>query len=434
MDGRMKRRMMKLPATAAAIVFALAAWPALAIGPGLGIGGDAKLHPYLDLDVLYNSNVNDLATGEIADVILSVHPGLNLTVPSEWIRLDLGGKVGYSRYFGIESKELRRNVVTGDADVKLAFNPEGRFQVEISDAFNRTEEPRDYTANQLAGRFSNSVKALLIGEPGGRALRLSAGYGFSFDYYDESTGLQSGNRESHNFFFDTRWRFLPKNSLLIHFDMALLEYPEAGGNFSNADAKPLRASLGLTGLITRTLSFRLYAGYGDSLVESGDSFRSAIAQVALAQKFDFGLTLSGGYKRDFQPTTLFRYYNEDKVFLKLDQALLDGDLIIDLGFEYAFVGFGKAPTPEADPSLNETACGVGSREDHRLRLRLGLGYNILEYLSVRISYGMDTNISDFAWRGHPVDPSGNTIYSQCIDTGKVDFLTHKTFLSVVFHY
>jgi len=427
-DARMKRMISRASSLLVVIALVVCAGPALAVGPGLGIGGEAKLHPYLDLDLMYNSNVNNLPSNETGDLVLAVHPGIFLLVPSQWINLDLGGKVGYSRYFGIQKEEFKRNVVEGEASLKVVINPQGAFQVEVLDNFNRTEEPRDYVEAKMAGRFSNLAKALLVAEPGGKALRLSAGYGFSFDYYDDDTGLASGDQQAHNFYFDTRWRFLPKNSLLLHFDMQLLEYPNSGANFQNTNSKPLRASIGLAGLLTRTLSFRLFVGYGDSLMDSGDSFRSAIAQLALAQSFDFGLTISGGYKRDFQPAMVFRYYNEDRVFLKLVQSLVDGDLNLELGFQYAYVSYGS-PETVMDATGNPAPCQVGPRHDNRLRLRAGIGYQILDFLEARVSYGMDVNLTGFNWVAE--DPSAP---GTCISANKAEFTTHKTWLSIVFHY
>lgn len=431
-ESRMNRVNYRAAALLVAIGVIVCAGPAAAIGPGLGLGGESKLHPYLDLDLTYNSNVNNLSTDEKGDLILTVHPGIYLLVPSEWINLDVGGKVGYSRYFGVQDEAFKRNVVTGEANLKVLINPKGKFQFEIMDNFNRTEEPKDYSVGQLAGRFGNMAKATIIGEPGGKALRLAAGYGFSFDYYDSDSDLDSGDQQSHNFFFDTRWRFLPKNSLMLHFDMSLLEYPNAGTSFTNTSSKPLRASIGLAGLLTRSLSFRLFVGYGDSLMDSGDSFRSVIAQLAVSQSFDFGLTISGGYKRDFNPVSIFRYYNEDRVFLKLVQSMVDGKLNIDLGFQYAYVSYGRPETAyETDDItgvVTEATCQVDLRHDNRLRLRAGIGYAFLDFLEARISYGLDLNLTGFEWQGE--DPPGSDI---CVPR-PAEFTTHKTWLSIVFHY
>jgi len=156
----------------AALGLVLLAGPALAVGPGLGIGGDAKFHPYLDLKLGYNSNVNNLSPDAndpvTGDFLLELHPGVYVLVPTEYFLLDAGGKLGYTRYFGVEDGDTTRNVLTGEAQLKAVLNPKGSYRFAIKDRYHRTERPLDLVLARLAGRHYNVVGAEFTAEPGGR--------------------------------------------------------------------------------------------------------------------------------------------------------------------------------------------------------------------------------------------------------------------------
>jgi len=412
--------MLRRSTSVAIVVFALTLFitgQVLAVGPGLGLGGNAKLHPYLDVEGRYNSNVNNLADNAKGDFILSFHPGLDLAVPASFIDLRLDGKFGYSRYFGLEDSRLKRNVLTGNAGLDLTINPKGAFQLKISDSFQRTEEPRDYVVSYLAGRYGNLAKAIVIVQPGGGALRIGAGYGFDFSYYDSDSGLKAASNQSHNFYFDTRWRFLPKTSFMIHFNMALLDYPYKGANFQDIGGKPLNAWIGLSGLLTRSLAFNVHVGYGDSLLDKGTGFRNAIAEVEILQRFPTNTTISGGYNRDFRAAHLFRYYGEDRVFLKISQSLLDDKLDLSAKVGYAYIAFGAPVQPTSGGT------SPGSRYDSRVRINASINYDILKFLSLNVQYMLVMDITDYEWKDTTLNVTTPAKYNN-----------HQAWLSIIFHY
>jgi len=247
--------------------------------------------------------------------------------------------------------------------------------------------------------------------------------------YDDGD-LKPADRWEHRFHFDTRWRFLPRTALLVHFDFALVEFPTKGDNYANPSQMPMRATVGLAGLLTRTLSFNVVAGYGDSLVESGDSYRSGIAQIELTQRFpSLGTSISGGYKRDFRTAHVFRYYGEDRVFLAAGQKLLNDDLSINIRAEYSFLGFGEAVEATEGQGASQTTVGQEDRrKDHRIRISAGLGYDILDYLGIRFQYATVLNISDFRYSAG-TDSAGLVQYGP-----SSEFTNHQVWLTVLFHY
>src|SRR5512132_3356813 len=103
-----------------AAFLALAAAPAGA-SPGNGIrlgGAEGRLHPYLDLEARWDSNVNfatstpalEGATPQgkvLGDLILHVRPGFTLKVPGELVAVELDANADWAQYLGLEDPDTR---------------------------------------------------------------------------------------------------------------------------------------------------------------------------------------------------------------------------------------------------------------------------------------------------------------------------------------
>src|SRR5512137_3152465 len=106
----------------------LAAVPAQAsLGNGIRVGGnDGRLHPFLDMELRYDSNTAFFYTPALAnggDLILHVRPGLSLNVPGETVVLDFKGALDWAQYFGVNdasTKDLSN--LYANADLSLGFN------------------------------------------------------------------------------------------------------------------------------------------------------------------------------------------------------------------------------------------------------------------------------------------------------------------------
>ena len=101
MMGRITRWTKALSAVGAiALAFAAQAAP----GDGVRLGGaEARLHPFIDLETRYDSNVNYTpANKAIADLILHVRPGLELQAPGDVAAVEFAGALDWAQYMGID--------------------------------------------------------------------------------------------------------------------------------------------------------------------------------------------------------------------------------------------------------------------------------------------------------------------------------------------
>jgi hypothetical protein len=363
---------------------------------GIGIkAGEGRLHPAIDLDFIYDTNpgyINSSSDALASDLILRIRPGLNLSFPSSKVSFELTGKVGYDYYFGIEKSATNDfSTISGEADMRVGFNPEGQVSFFIEDNFSRTGDPRH---NTLSGRFDrtdNEAKAHLQIKPGGGALMFDVAYGFFLDLFDQT---DQGNSEAltsygHRIYFSGKWKFLPKTAVTLDFDADLRRYPNAYSDGplagqKNVDVNAIRATVGMLGQISPTIGLTVKVGYGDSLLPSGyagDDFRSVVGQAEI--NFRSGTTyVSGGYSRNFQPVGLFVYFGHDKIYARFRQQIMAKfTLSADLSFGY--LTYGEAILP-----------GTDNKPDGVLDGKLAFNYHIQDWVEVGLAYYVQARVTN----------------------------------------
>ena len=183
--------------TAKAGLSALALATALALGgaafaEGNGFKfGDARLHPFLDIEGRYDSAAFVANTGGgssstiVGDLILHFRPGLKLDIPSPMFALTLNGNVEYLLYTGVVNSGTRNlSHVAADADLDIGVNREGQFGVDIGDHFSRTDRVTSNPSIQ-SGYLSltNDARLKLNIRPYAGAITISPGYHFIVDTF-----------------------------------------------------------------------------------------------------------------------------------------------------------------------------------------------------------------------------------------------------------
>jgi hypothetical protein len=395
----MKETRMPAAVRCATLLLVVLALPGICAARGLGIkAGEGRLHPAIDLDLVYDSNAGYFTDDPVGDLILRIRPGVTLSFPSEKVSFELSGKVGYDYYTGIDqSRTTDLSTVAGEADMRLGFNPAGQISFFIEDTFTRSGDPR-YTS--LSGKFDrtdNEAKANLQIKPGGGALMFDLAYGFFIDLFDETVESQGLSSYGHRIYFSGKWKFLPKTAVTLDFDSDLRRYPDefqAGQTYPDVNA--IRATIGLLGQITPNMSVVVKAGYGDSLMGSdytGDDYRSAIGQAEITYKA--GTTfIQAGYTRNFQPVVMFGYFGHDKVYARYRQQIAGKfTLAADVGFDWLSYG---------DAVMGDVAA-QGDRSDGLVDGKLSLDYHIQDWIEVGLAYNIQSRFAPDDWR----QPEGN---------------------------
>jgi hypothetical protein len=380
-----------------------------AAGKGSGIqAGEGRLHPSIDLDLVYDTNpgfFRDSDSAKVGDLLLRIRPGLEVSFPSETVSFDLSGKVGYDRYFGVSNSATSDlSSVAGQADMRLGFNPNGILSFFVEDVFMRTGDPR-YTS--LTGKFNrtdNEAKAHFQIKPTGGALMFDLAYGFFIDLFDKTSDMDTAALSSyaHRAYFSGKWKFLPKTAVIIDFDCDLRKYPDSYSNGNkNMDMNAIRATAGMIGQITPTMSLTLKAGYGDTLLSTpqgytGSDFQSVIGQAELT--FQPGTSfIQFGYLRTFQPVVLFAYFGQDRVYARFKQQIA-GKFTLSANVGFDWLAYGTAVQQDA-----------GSRTDRFLSADAALDYHIQDWLEVGLSYFVQAVFSSYQ---QPLAGAGGVEYNK----------------------
>jgi hypothetical protein len=334
---------------------------------GIGIRtGDFELHPGIaaeggyDSNYLLRSTTQGVSNGPpIAPVIpaleFRVTPSLYLSTLGQQRRegdAGLPSPLAFRAGFNLTYRELvgissdaqssgpndinsQRNA-SGAADARLDILPErpvgGALYVNYARAIlpNTVDANPDVSFNQdiVGGGGELAI------QPGSGTLDWHFGYQFHATIFEESAGKPYDNTTSEAY-TRGRWKFRPRTAFIYDATFRFINYTnaEAAQPVPLDTSTPIRARIGLDGLITERFAALAMVGWGASFYDNSfpnqPQFDSVIAQAELrwflaaspgiASATDVGLALSSiaiGYTRDFQNSYLGSYYTQDRGYLK----------------------------------------------------------------------------------------------------------------------
>jgi len=372
---RLPKQAMKRRASILAVAVAFAATPAIAEAqdqPWLkdrryteGIGyrvGDLEIHPGLAAEFGYDSNYLHRATSEspIGSLRLRVTPSLSLSTLSKERRDTTSGapppdfefragvSATYNEFFpvsaeGADTIRQQRNL-GGNLDISLNILPQRPWSGVVYGGVTRLLTPSPSGLDDLPGtgvsnagynRVLPRAGGELIWTPGSGLFDWRLGYQFTGTFF-ESSKISNLNSIQNRIETRGRWRFLPRTALMYDGKLDFITYPSSGGgNGEKSAAHPLRATIGLNGLISPSFSVLALAGWGASFYSPAagtatvQDFNSVIGQLELkwyitptpsSDPAAVGLalsTLSVGFTRDFFDSYIGSYAERDRGYANL---------------------------------------------------------------------------------------------------------------------
>jgi len=378
-------------------------------GAGFRVG-DFELHPGVGAEFGYDSNYFRRASDEdpIGSLQLRISPSFSVATlgpqrrgegppPSVDFRADI--RATYHEFFpvsgsdaGQERLQEQRNV-SGEVNLALDILPQRTWSGHIGGGLGRTVRATD--EGDLTDSFNRLLpyaKAELVWTPNSGLLDWRLGYNF------EGTFFESGSFSDLNHFENAiitrgRWRFLPRTALLYDLSLGFITYPS---DMFKTSSHPLRARLGVNGLITSSFALLAMVGWGASFY-TGDSavvqdFDSVIGQLELkwyltAQPATDPTKVSGaqssisvGFVREFQDSYLGTYLERDRGYAKFNY-LIGGVFLIAVQGGAGAVLF---------PNIHQPA-QANAWTDARADAELLAEYRIKDWLGVN---------ADVAWTGY----------------------------------
>jgi hypothetical protein len=315
--------------------------------------GNLELHPGIAGEFGYDSNMFLRAKSEdpIDVMRLRITPSLSLSTlgqqrrvgdatqkpPSVDFRADLAGV--YNEYIATDSanrdttSDFRNVGALAGADLHIL--PQRPWGARLFGNLTRTIQPSNLSDTSAAyNRIHAGAGGELIWAPGGGLFDWRAGYEWGGEFFEESR-FDSLNNQTHTVNTRGRWRFLPRTALMFDASQGFVRYSDAGASAYLLDSDPLRARIGVNGLVSNHLALLALAGWGASFYKAGsvptENYDGPIGQLQLTfyptpapglsdSPREASLTLSTialGYTRDFQNSYLGGFYSRDRGYLNV---------------------------------------------------------------------------------------------------------------------
>jgi len=233
----------------------------------------------------------------------------------------------------------RQRNIGGSADARLDIAPQRPLGAALFASYGRVVQPNAGTAdpNQSFVRDDFNAGGEIVTQPGGGTLDWHFGYQFH-DTIFETTQGQPFNNTTHEAFTRGRWKFRPRTALIYDATLRFLSYGNSGLAVAQGlvNSTPVRARIGLNGLITERFAALALVGWGASFYDTSSfkalaQYDSVIGQAELkwyltaspgiAAASDITLALSTitvGYTRDFVNSYLGNFYGSDRGYLRFD--------------------------------------------------------------------------------------------------------------------
>ncbi len=251
-------------------------------GDGIRIGGsDGVLHPFVEAELLYDTNVLYSYTNNVVpDLVLHVRPGLSINVPGDAVSVDFRGVLDRAQYFGL-SQTTTTDLSAWYADVSLdvGINRKGALGLELKDQFTRNDQPAVYSLLTGAIADTNDLALQIPWRPGAGALSLTLGGDWLTEAFEPffpgqfcgstSTSVVCNSSTLSQLGFnkltgglELAWRFLPRTSVVVK--GSYFGYVPNSLDY-NVASTGLKGLAGLSGLVTTHLAATLEGGYGETL-------------------------------------------------------------------------------------------------------------------------------------------------------------------------
>jgi hypothetical protein len=326
-------------------------------------------------------------------------------------RINLQG--AYRNYWTIddESGNVSQNVLESrngldylKGNAALVFGPKNRIQFHIKDQLSYIERPiyenTLFGFERLDHRIGGSLH-FVSGRTGQGPLRFQLGYAFrQIKFLNEGTDFNGdGNddvgiidrskKDSHILELVTKWRFLPKNFLTFDLNFQQNDYndfvriDDMNREVTSRDSSPLRAQVGLTGLLSKRISVFLKGGYANTFNDFGNAFSGMVGLFQVSYVYQPLIRFSVGYQRDGRDTGFSNFYTLNRYFMKLRWSITQR---ISLSSNVSWDEY----TYDAS-NANEDQ----GRFDPVLRASLQLGSSFIGATRIRIGWTIESNYTDY---------------------------------------
>jgi hypothetical protein len=334
-------------------------------GAGIRVG-NFELHPGVAAEVGYDSNYlrrSDQA-GPAGSIRIRITPMLSLSTlgpqrmegasaaPPPDVELRATAALTYNEFIGVNGDDAsviaalgqQRNI-SGNLDLNLSIRPRREWSGSLFAGIGRSVQPSEQGAfDQFRGAFDRLLARAggeLVWAPGSGLLDWRIGYRFNGTLFEQElfnsgpNAVQGFTNLEHTIQTRGRWRFLPRTAMLFDLRQSFIGYTNYPGGIDagyKTSSHPLRAQIGVNGLITPSFGVLAMGGWGASFYEprgATSDFDSFIGQAEVkwfftpAKSTDVDAaslassSLSVGFIRDFSDSLIGSYVERNRAYANL---------------------------------------------------------------------------------------------------------------------
>jgi hypothetical protein len=369
-------------------------------GPGYRVG-DLELHPGIAGEVGYDSNYLLRAPNEFpgSSIHLQVTPTFSIATLGAQ-RHEAGGPppeftfrgathATYHEFVPLTGGQTTKDTlqqarsVSGNLDLSLGILPNRTWSGSIYGSVARIVLPSESGIGGNFNRIAPSAGGELVFQPGGGLFDWRLGYTFSGSFFEAQTQLTNVVNEvsTHG-----RWLFLPRTSVVFDGRQGLVTYT---GSSTKTGSRPLRARLGISGLVTPSVGVTAMAGWGTSFYDGAadQNFDSAIGQLELKYYLTPNpgtdpaaatLALSSvavGATRDFVDSYIGTYYERDRGYLNVSY-FFNGRFLVAADGGAAAVRYPTIVAPVKHAAFTDVRVDASLFSEYRLQDSVGLNFTL----------------------------------------------------------
>ncbi len=400
-------------------------------GDGIGLG-DFVLHPSLGAGFGYNTNLfyETKAEDPISVGLIDVSGGLSAqNRHTDQTQIKLTGRFNLQYFaFADQTTEAVRN---RDGLQNFSFSARGDFlkrgilSFSLFENLSFSDIPVSDTATAGMERIYNTLGADLRFRPvRGEMVPLTVtlGYCLGFQsFLSADAGGTRGNFNSHLLKLGVNWHFFPKTSVVADVSLKYVDYDEPDFTVNeepssldvpkdephepqktalkstDRDAMPLRAMLGLHGLITDLVSVSIKGGvvrfYKFRPIAVEKNFPAVNAYVQYLLENSLNVKLS--YQLDMGESSFSNYYTKHQIALAVEKMLSrNWGVTAQAAFDYYRYSYEGSPDELFDRYISAVRSKV-QREDPVMRSELGLQYHLRQWLKASFSIKYEENFTDY---------------------------------------
>jgi hypothetical protein len=384
--------------------------------------GDFELHFGGGADFGYDSNYfhRDDSEDVVGALRLRISPFFGVSTlgpqrreggdqPDVAFRFEVGAT--YNEFFPVSGSDAGKDALREQRDISLGaklgldFFPGREWSGRIFGGIDRVIRPTGVSdAAPLAGgesfdRWEPTAGADLGWAPGGGLLDWHLGYLFSGSFF-QSAEFAGLNNFRNDILTRGRWRFLPRTALMYDASFGFITYQDPTASDANKhDSHPLRARIGLNGLVTPSFGVLALIGWGASFYDDDQDFDSLLAQAEVkwyitptaetdpTKVSSLQSAIAVGFVRDFEDSFVGTYAERDQGYARFNY-LFGGVFLLVVEARGGAVIF----PPQTDPDYGPDAAGGWT--DFRVDGTLFGEWRVLDWLGLDLEVGYTGYFSD----------------------------------------